>query len=216
MRGEPIPAKYRVREAGWHESIDAEVAAMLAGGCHMHTPRAAACAGVAGCQVAPLGCCFVQAACMWAGKCPLVYPTPVHIVPVYPHRQAVPRAVRAGGRHPGAAGQRYRSRPRVLAGGCWPLPCCAVLCCAAPCCAVLACAVLCCVLSSQQQLGGVRACTGAPLAAAASALQPRLLSSVRTTPAFAGGAQAAGPSQGQGAAAGDSRRWVAGRLAAVG
>ncbi|PRW50888.1 cactin isoform A [Chlorella sorokiniana] len=31
MRGEPIPAKYRVREAGWHESIDAEVAAMLAG-----------------------------------------------------------------------------------------------------------------------------------------------------------------------------------------
>lgn len=33
MRGEPIPAKYRVREAGWHESIDAEVAAMLAGGC---------------------------------------------------------------------------------------------------------------------------------------------------------------------------------------
>ncbi len=37
MRGEPIPAKYRVREAGWHESIDAEVAAMLAGGCFAAT-----------------------------------------------------------------------------------------------------------------------------------------------------------------------------------
>lgn len=31
VRGLPIPAKYEVREAGWHESLDADVAAMLAG-----------------------------------------------------------------------------------------------------------------------------------------------------------------------------------------
>lgn len=31
LRGEPVPAKYAVREAGWHESIDTEVQVMLAG-----------------------------------------------------------------------------------------------------------------------------------------------------------------------------------------
>ena len=31
VRGLPIPAKYLIREAGWHESLDADVALMLAG-----------------------------------------------------------------------------------------------------------------------------------------------------------------------------------------
>lgn len=31
VRGLPIPAKYLIREAGWHESLDADVAVMLAG-----------------------------------------------------------------------------------------------------------------------------------------------------------------------------------------
>jgi hypothetical protein len=31
LRGDPIPAKYTVREPGWHESIDTEVHVMLAG-----------------------------------------------------------------------------------------------------------------------------------------------------------------------------------------
>lgn len=34
LRGEPVPAKYAVREAGWHESIDTEVQVMLAGKTH--------------------------------------------------------------------------------------------------------------------------------------------------------------------------------------
>lgn len=32
LRGERIPAKYQVREAGWHETIDTDVQEMLAGG----------------------------------------------------------------------------------------------------------------------------------------------------------------------------------------
>lgn len=34
MRGLPPPAKYTIREAGWHESLDADVAVMLAGKRH--------------------------------------------------------------------------------------------------------------------------------------------------------------------------------------
>jgi hypothetical protein len=34
VRGIPIPAKYQVREAGWHESLEADVASMLAGKSH--------------------------------------------------------------------------------------------------------------------------------------------------------------------------------------
>lgn len=34
VRGLPVPVKYAMREAGWHESLDADVAVMLSGKCH--------------------------------------------------------------------------------------------------------------------------------------------------------------------------------------
>ena len=33
LRGEPIPAKYAIKEAGLHEAVDSDVQMMLAGWC---------------------------------------------------------------------------------------------------------------------------------------------------------------------------------------
>jgi hypothetical protein len=56
LRGEALPAKYQVREAGWHESIDSEVQVMLAGGWVGGWRAGGRIGGWAGCGLREIAC----------------------------------------------------------------------------------------------------------------------------------------------------------------